>query len=77
MAKNKEVPVISTIADRQESEGSVLMEEGVAMWGSGDTKSTYKFRDNNACYLRTMIMVGGMIKDDIETASCVSLVEDS
>lgn len=70
-------PVVSTVADRQESEGSVLMEGGVAMWGSGDTKSTYKFRDNRACYLRTMIVVGGKLKDDVQTASCVSLVESS
>ncbi|XP_010937925.3 peptide-N4-(N-acetyl-beta-glucosaminyl)asparagine amidase A [Elaeis guineensis] len=73
VAENK-MASFSTIADRQESEGSVLMQEGVAMWGSGDTKSTYKFRDDKACYLRTVNMVGGKVKEDEETASCGAVV---
>ncbi|XP_072960098.1 peptide-N4-(N-acetyl-beta-glucosaminyl)asparagine amidase A-like [Typha angustifolia] len=63
----------SAVADRQESEGSVLMEEGVAMWGSGDTKSIYKFRDDKGCYLRTVNMVGGKVKEDDATVSCATV----
>ncbi|XP_009403862.2 peptide-N4-(N-acetyl-beta-glucosaminyl)asparagine amidase A-like [Musa acuminata AAA Group] len=63
----------STLADRQESEGSVLTEDGAALWGKGDTKSTYKFRDEKSCYMRTVNMIGGKVEEDEETASCVAV----
>ncbi|KAK8961083.1 hypothetical protein KSP40_PGU001315 [Platanthera guangdongensis] len=63
----------STITDRQESEGSVLIgEDSQLVWGSGDTKSTYKFRDDKKCYLRTVNMVGGKVEDDEESSSCIA-----
>lgn len=63
----------SAMTDRQVSEGSVLLEEGLPMWGKGDTKSIYKYRDNKSCYLRTVNVVGGKVKADEETASCSSV----
>ncbi|XP_020114313.1 peptide-N4-(N-acetyl-beta-glucosaminyl)asparagine amidase A-like [Ananas comosus] len=69
MAKNKEV-VCSILDDRQDAEGSVFMEDGVAKWGSGNTKSIYKYRDDKQCYLRTVNTAGGEVKDDTETTSC-------
>ncbi|XP_008806021.2 peptide-N4-(N-acetyl-beta-glucosaminyl)asparagine amidase A-like [Phoenix dactylifera] len=74
VAVGKEV-AYSTMTDRQDSEGSALMEDRVAKWGSGDTESTYKYRDDKACHLRTVIMVGGTVRDDAETASCVSVLD--
>lgn len=67
----------STITDWQEAEGSVLVDDADnVVWGSGDTKSYYKFRDDKVCYLRTVNMVGGKVKEDEETDSC-SAVESS
>ncbi|PKU65225.1 Peptide-N4-(N-acetyl-beta-glucosaminyl)asparagine amidase A [Dendrobium catenatum] len=60
----------SEVADKQDSEGSVLVGEEGMVWGSGDTSSLYKFRDEKACYLRTVKVVGGRMKEDVETASC-------
>ncbi|KAK8926333.1 hypothetical protein KSP39_PZI018534 [Platanthera zijinensis] len=61
----------SEVADRQESEGSVLMGgAGIMEWGSGDTSSIYKFMDEKSCFLRTVKVVGGRVKEDIETAAC-------
>ncbi|KAL0914991.1 hypothetical protein M5K25_015386 [Dendrobium thyrsiflorum] len=60
----------SEVADKQDSEGSVLVGEEGMVWGSGDTSSLYKFRDEKACYLRTVKVVGGRVKEDVETASC-------
>ncbi|KAH0457863.1 hypothetical protein IEQ34_013178 [Dendrobium chrysotoxum] len=60
----------SEVADRQDSEGSVLVGEEGMVWGSGDTSSLYKFRDEKACYLRTVKVVGGRVKEDVETTSC-------
>lgn len=63
----------STITDRQESEGSVLIgEDSQVVWGSGDTKSTYKFRDDKKCYLRTVSVVGGKVEEDEESSSCIA-----
>ncbi|KAM0953702.1 putative peptide-N(4)-(N-acetyl-beta-glucosaminyl)asparagine amidase [Dioscorea sansibarensis] len=62
----------SAISDRQDSEGSVLMQDGIAVWGKGDTKSVYKFRDDKTCYLRTVNMVGGKVKEDEASASCTA-----
>ncbi|PKU77062.1 Peptide-N4-(N-acetyl-beta-glucosaminyl)asparagine amidase A [Dendrobium catenatum] len=63
----------NTITDRQESEGSVLIgEDGDVVWGSGDTKSIYKFRDDKKCYLRTVNMVGGKLEEDEESSSCAA-----
>ncbi|PKA66899.1 Peptide-N4-(N-acetyl-beta-glucosaminyl)asparagine amidase A [Apostasia shenzhenica] len=67
----------STITDRQEAEGSVLVgEDGEVVWGSGETKSTYKYRDDKKCYLRTVNMVGGKVKEDEESSSCVAAAAD-
>ncbi|XP_020086065.1 peptide-N4-(N-acetyl-beta-glucosaminyl)asparagine amidase A-like [Ananas comosus] len=71
VAENKGTS-FSAVADRQDSEGAVLMEEGVAMWGNGDTKSVYKYRDDKGCYLRTVNVVGGKVKEDEDTASCAA-----
>ncbi|XP_020595660.1 peptide-N4-(N-acetyl-beta-glucosaminyl)asparagine amidase A-like [Phalaenopsis equestris] len=65
----------SELADRQDSEGSVLVGEDGMVWGSGDTSSMYKFRDEKACYLRTVKVVGGRMKEDVETASCAGVAE--
>lgn len=63
----------STITDRQDSEGSVLVgEDGEVVWGSGNTKSSYKFRDDKKCYLRTVNMVGGKVEEDEESSSCAA-----
>ncbi|KAJ0979305.1 hypothetical protein J5N97_014779 [Dioscorea zingiberensis] len=62
----------STISDRQDSEGSVLMQDGITVWGKGDTKSVYKFRDDKSCYLRTVNTVGGKVKEDEKSASCAA-----
>ncbi|PKA55309.1 Peptide-N4-(N-acetyl-beta-glucosaminyl)asparagine amidase A [Apostasia shenzhenica] len=63
----------SAVADLQEAEGTELVaDKGAALWGSGDTRSTYSFRDDKACYLRTVNVVGGRVRDDVETATCAA-----
>ncbi|XP_073009198.1 peptide-N4-(N-acetyl-beta-glucosaminyl)asparagine amidase A-like [Typha latifolia] len=73
-AEGKEV-AYDAVEDQQESEGSALVEDGVAKWGSGDTKSMYKFRDDKGCYLRTVSVVGGRVQDDVETKTCALIAD--
>ncbi|KAH7672587.1 Peptide-N4-(N-acetyl-beta-glucosaminyl)asparagine amidase A protein [Dioscorea alata] len=75
VVRGKEV-VVSMVSDRQDSEGSCLMEEGMAVWGSGDSRSVYKYRDDKVCYLRSLNVVGGRIMDDVATPSCVALADE-
>ncbi|XP_039131947.1 peptide-N4-(N-acetyl-beta-glucosaminyl)asparagine amidase A-like [Dioscorea cayenensis subsp. rotundata] len=64
----------STLIDRQDAEGSALMHDGMPVWGSGTTKSSYKYRDDaNVCYLRTVSAEGGEVKFDISSPSCLAM----
>ncbi|KAG0469156.1 hypothetical protein HPP92_018484 [Vanilla planifolia] len=66
----------STVADRQEAVGSVLVgRDGRAVWGGGDTKSVYLFRNQKACYLRTVNVMGGKVTEDVETAACDAVAD--
>ncbi|KAJ0983881.1 hypothetical protein J5N97_002237 [Dioscorea zingiberensis] len=66
----------STLIDRQNAEGSALVHDGVTLWGSGSTKSSYKYRDDaNACYLRTVSTEGGAVKFDMSSPSCSTMAE--
>ncbi|XP_072953867.1 peptide-N4-(N-acetyl-beta-glucosaminyl)asparagine amidase A-like [Typha angustifolia] len=69
------VVTTSTMTDRQDAEGSVLMHDGTPVWGSGSTRSTYQLRDENTCYLRTVNTLGGIVKDDISSPSCDTVAD--
>ncbi|KAG1338054.1 peptide-N4-(N-acetyl-beta-glucosaminyl)asparagine amidase A [Cocos nucifera] len=60
----------SILTDRQDAEGTVLMHDGMPVWGGGSTKSSYKYRDENTCYLRTVDAAGGAVKNDVTSPSC-------
>ncbi|PKA66898.1 Peptide-N4-(N-acetyl-beta-glucosaminyl)asparagine amidase A [Apostasia shenzhenica] len=62
----------TTLADRQDAEGSALMRGGEPIWGSGSTRSSYKYRDDNTCYLRAVNAGGGVIMSDTTSASCAA-----
>jgi len=63
----------STLTDRQDAEGSALMHDGSPLWGSGNTRSYYKYRDENTCYLRTVDTEGGVLKADSASPSCSAM----
>ncbi|KAK8945610.1 hypothetical protein KSP40_PGU003858 [Platanthera guangdongensis] len=66
------------LTDRQDAEGSVLRREGQeqTVWGSGSTRSQYKYRDGTTCYLRTLTAVEGIVKADTTSASCTSVMAE-
>ncbi|XP_010922605.3 peptide-N4-(N-acetyl-beta-glucosaminyl)asparagine amidase A [Elaeis guineensis] len=63
----------SILTDRQDAEGTVLMHDGMPVWGGGSTKSSYKYRDENTCYLRTVDAAGGEVKNDVTSPSCAAV----
>lgn len=63
----------SSLTDRQDAEGSAVMHTGSPVWGSGNTKSSYKYRDENTCYLRTVNTEGGVLKADFASPSCSAI----
>lgn len=67
------VVITAALTDRQDAEGSVLMRDGMPIWGSGNTKSAYKYRDENTCHLRTVNTVGGIVKYDVSSPSCATV----
>lgn len=60
----------STLTDRQDAEGSSLMRGEDPVWGSGSTRSSYKYRDDNTCYLRSVNTAGGVIMTDTTSPTC-------
>ncbi|KAI0497343.1 hypothetical protein KFK09_020566 [Dendrobium nobile] len=62
----------STLTDRQDAEGSALMRGEEPVWGSGSTRSSYKYRDDNTCYLRALNTAGGVVMVDTTSASCAA-----
>ncbi|KAJ6812520.1 peptide-N4-(N-acetyl-beta-glucosaminyl)asparagine amidase A-like [Iris pallida] len=73
--RNQQAATTSTLIDRQDAEGSALMRGGSAEWGSGDTRSIYKYRDERTCYQRTMNTKGGVIVADSTSPSCSSVAD--
>ncbi|XP_020571763.1 LOW QUALITY PROTEIN: peptide-N4-(N-acetyl-beta-glucosaminyl)asparagine amidase A-like [Phalaenopsis equestris] len=73
--ENGQAVGIGVLTDRQDAEGSMLKGEGQSqpVWGSGSTRSSYKYRDGNSCYLRTLTAAEGMVKADLTSASCASV----
>ncbi|XP_072958774.1 peptide-N4-(N-acetyl-beta-glucosaminyl)asparagine amidase A-like [Typha angustifolia] len=65
----------STLTDRQDAEGTALMNGKTAVWGSGSTRSAYRLKDDNRCYMRTLNAVGGVIMMDAKTASCSAMAD--
>lgn len=65
----------SALTDRQDAEGSALMHDGSPVWGSGSTKSYYKYRDDRTCYLRTVNTAGGVVTADNASPSCSAVAE--
>jgi len=72
---DNQVVTSSALTDRQDAEGSALMHEGSPVWGSGNTKSIYKYRGENTCYLRTVTTEGGEVKADTASPSCSAVAE--
>lgn len=72
LSENGQAIGFGALTDRQEAEGSMLKKEGrqQPVWGSGSTRSQYKYRDGTACYLRTLTAVEGIVKADQTSASC-------
>lgn len=70
--ENGQAVGFGALTDRQDAEGSVLKREGQEqpVWGSGSTRSQYKYRDGTTCYLRTLTAVEGIVKADMTSASC-------
>lgn len=73
----------STLTDRQDAEGTELVRGGaghgggeeMVVWGSGSTRSAYRYKDGSRCYLRTMNAAGGVVVMDTKTASCAAVAE--
>ncbi|ONK62607.1 uncharacterized protein A4U43_C07F5860 [Asparagus officinalis] len=65
----------SQLTDRQDAEGSALMHEGTPVWGSGTTRSQYKYRDESTCYLRAINTAGGLVMVDTKSATCANIAE--
>ncbi|KAH0461677.1 hypothetical protein IEQ34_009252 [Dendrobium chrysotoxum] len=72
--ENGQALELSVLMDKQEAEGSLLKRDGQSqpVWGSGSSRSSYKYRDRNSCYLRTLTAVEGIVKADLMSASCAS-----
>ncbi|KAG0476934.1 hypothetical protein HPP92_013321 [Vanilla planifolia] len=62
----------STLTDRQDAEGSALMHGEEPVWGSGATRSLYKYRDETTCYLRSVNTAGGVVMVDTTSPSCAA-----
>ncbi|XP_020578167.1 peptide-N4-(N-acetyl-beta-glucosaminyl)asparagine amidase A-like [Phalaenopsis equestris] len=62
----------STLTDRQDAEGSALMRGDAPVWGSASTRSSYKYRDDNTCYLRAVNTAGGVVMLDTTSPSCAA-----
>ncbi|KAG0460336.1 hypothetical protein HPP92_023464 [Vanilla planifolia] len=75
--ENGQAVSFGVLMDRQDAEGSVLKREGEAqpVWGSGNSRSSYKYRNGNSCYLRTLTTVEGVLKADLTSASCAAVTE--
>ncbi|KAJ0978369.1 hypothetical protein J5N97_013843 [Dioscorea zingiberensis] len=67
---------VGTLTDRQDAEGSALLHDGEPVWGSGATRSSYKFRDENTCYLRAVNTAGGLVQFDTTSGSCLGAAEE-
>nr|XP_010937927.2 peptide-N4-(N-acetyl-beta-glucosaminyl)asparagine amidase A [Elaeis guineensis] len=65
----------STLTDRQDAEGSALTHDGEPVWGSGSTKSSYRYKDESTCYLRSVNTAGGVVMMDTKSASCLAVVD--
>ncbi|KAJ0987620.1 hypothetical protein J5N97_005976 [Dioscorea zingiberensis] len=65
----------SALTDRQEAEGSALLHGGEPVWGSGSTKSSYKYRDAKECHLRMVNTEAGAVKFDVASRSCSAMAE--
>ncbi|XP_008794299.2 peptide-N4-(N-acetyl-beta-glucosaminyl)asparagine amidase A-like [Phoenix dactylifera] len=65
----------STLTDRQDAEGSALMHGDAPVWGSGSTKSSYRYKDGSTCYLRNVNTAGGAVMMDTKSASCAAVAD--
>ncbi|KAG1339047.1 peptide-N4-(N-acetyl-beta-glucosaminyl)asparagine amidase A [Cocos nucifera] len=65
----------STLTDRQDAEGSALMHGDASVWGSGSTKSSYRYKDDSTCYLRNVNTAGGVVMMDTKSASCAAVAD--
>ncbi|KAG1371529.1 peptide-N4-(N-acetyl-beta-glucosaminyl)asparagine amidase A [Cocos nucifera] len=65
----------STLTDRQDADGSALMHDGEPVWGSGSTKSSYRYKDDSTCYLRNVNTAGGVVMMDTKSASCLAVAD--
>ncbi|XP_038989092.1 peptide-N4-(N-acetyl-beta-glucosaminyl)asparagine amidase A-like [Phoenix dactylifera] len=65
----------STLTDRQDAEGSALVHDDQPVWGSGRTKSSYRYKDESTCYLRNVNTAGGVVMMDTKSASCVAVAD--
>ena len=70
-----QVITTSALTDRQNAEGTALMNEGQPVWGSGATRSQYKYRDENTCYLRAINTAGGLVMMDTKSRTCATVAD--
>lgn len=65
----------SMLTDRQDAEGSALMNDGQPVWGSATMRSQYKYRDETSCYLRAINTAGGLVMMDTKSATCATVAD--
>ncbi|CAL9184656.1 peptide-N4-(N-acetyl-beta-glucosaminyl)asparagine amidase A [Musa acuminata AAA Group] len=57
------------LTDRQDAEGSAMTSGG---WGSGKSRSAYRYKDGSRCYARNVNTAGGVVIQD-KKASCAAM----